>query len=670
MPIILSSEKNNIENIVIKYFSNIGDNFNKYDIDHPIFEIEYIKYIDDFNLSLKIKMLEYNEKYNGIVDVFIINKYNVSEYYKETFTFFYNSSVIYRKMPFKLKQDNDINKYKIPKIIHQSYKTNFLHPNNYIAAMSWKKMNLNYEYKYWDDNSVIELIKKNFDDTVLKAYNLVYAGAYKSDIFRLCVLYLEGGIWTDISAICQYPIDLLIDSSLDLLICKDSPSQVENPNIYQAFIITIPQNPIIKSILDFTVDRVIRNEYYDNNLYPFLKENGLGITGPTVFGLGLNLYLGNPVNKFFEECSIVKNELNIKIINHIPGSILDKNIQIIKTKYENFSNDRYNQHYHILLKNGYIFKKQIFDKIIDNSDLYLYQCWIQSEYVSKNMENAINTWKEHYSNWNYKLMTDEKIKQMLKLDQEFNNLLLAYNSIKPFAYKADIIRLYVLYKTGGIYSDIDSICYKSCENLCQKNDLILCVDINQNNIFNGFIYCKKGELFIKFMIDKIVQKILNREMTSDDLSITGPKLFGNCLNEYFNIKRPFVAKNYLIRGRRIKLLSYVFNLPFPKGSWNITCKDSKIINGNILETYARKINGNYTFNKIKFNSSDELTNVDGNIIGNTSLDYTECNGSGLVYDTETYAVILSSKYKEYNEEKLLLDGNDFSIMYKNGDIFV
>ena len=39
---------------------------------------------------------------------------------------------------------------------------------------------------------------------------LGFAGAYKSDIFRLCVLYIYGGVWTDISSICNYPIDKII----------------------------------------------------------------------------------------------------------------------------------------------------------------------------------------------------------------------------------------------------------------------------------------------------------------------------------------------------------------------------------------------------------------------------------------------------------------------------
>jgi mannosyltransferase OCH1-like enzyme len=665
---ILSSVKNDVENIIIKCFSNIDTNFFYYDANHPIIDIEQIKYIDEHNIFLKINILKYDEKYDGNVDIFIIDKYDESKYYKKTFENFYDTSEIYLFLPFEIKQDTTSNKYKIPKIIHQSYKTNYVYPNNYNAISSWKRMNLNYEYKYWDDNAVINLIKNNFDNKILQAYEMLYAGACKSDIFRLCVLYLEGGIWSDISAICYLSMDLLINLDYDLITSKDTPSQIKYPNIYQAFIATTPKNPIIKFILDFTVDRVIRNEYYDNILYPYLKGEAIAITGPTIFALATNLYLGRQINDFFEEGVFDINNLKIKILNHVPGQILDGNIKIIQTKYENFSNDRYNIHYSILLNKGYIFKKHIQDINIENSDLYLYQCWIQSEYVSKNMENAINTWKQFHPKWNYKLITDEKFKKLLENDNEFPNLLSVYNSIKPFAYKSDIIRLYMLYKTGGIYADIDSICYKSCDDLCKENELILCIDINPLHISNGFMCAKKGNLFIKLLLETIIEKITKKDINGGDLSITGPKLIGDTFQKYFSVNPPFVPKTYSLKGKRVKLIPYVFNLPFPKGTWNLSCKKSKIINGNILETYARKINGSYMYNKIKFNLSDNLTNTDGVITNNTSLNYTECDGSGLIYDNETFNVILSTKYKEYNDERLLLDGNDFCDMYKKGDI--
>ena len=65
--------------------------------------------------------------------------------------------------------------------------------------------------------------------------------------------------------------------------------------------------------------------------------------------------------------------------------------------------------------------------------------------------------------------------------------------------------------------------------------------------------------------------------------------------------------------------------------------------------------------------NDDLNNDDGRIVGNTTFIYNEVNGSGLVYSDNN--VFFISKYEKYNNERLLLKGNDFANMYNNNDIY-
>lgn len=663
---IKSYNKNDVDNIIIRFF-NITENFNKYDDTHPVINIEKCTYIDSNNICLKLRMLSYTDMYNGNVELFIINKYNQSEYHKVNLTNFYDIYEANIYIYFEIKRDNNEYKFKIPKIIHQSYKYNYLHVNNYVAVHSWRSMNLNYEYKYWNDNDIKKFIKENFDMNVLKAYDMLYAGAYKSDIFRLCVLYIHGGIWTDISSICEYPLDLLIDKSDEFITCKDTPSQVTNPNIYQAFIVVNRKNSLLKSILYFIVDRVINNNHY-NKLYKHLNAD-LGITGPTIFALATNIYMYRPIMTFFEEGTLFNNDSRIRLLNHIPGSIYDKNITIVKTKYTEYDKDRYNYHYSYLYNKGYVYKTYI-PNSITISNLNIYQCWIQSNYVTHNMEKAINTWKHHYSGWNYKLITEDLFLKDAINDIEFPTIINVYNSIKPYAYKSDILRLYYLYKTGGIYADIDSVCLNSCIGLYNNYDLILCIDMDENSISNGFICSKnKNNKFLKKVLDKIIYNIENKLIMNNDLSLTGPVLFGYIFEEYYNIKKPFKSGYYMEMNDGIKLLNYSSHLPLPGGSWYESCINSRIVEGNILETYANKGNGDYVYNRVTFNLNDLLVNEFGIIKNNTSIEYDKCDGCGLVYDVDSKIVLLSSKYKEYNEERIILDGNDFAKMYRDGDIY-
>ena len=54
-------------------------------------------------------------------------------------------------------------------------------------------MNINYKYKYWDDEDCDLYVKNNFND-IYNIYTNLVSGAFKADIFRLCVIYKEGGI--------------------------------------------------------------------------------------------------------------------------------------------------------------------------------------------------------------------------------------------------------------------------------------------------------------------------------------------------------------------------------------------------------------------------------------------------------------------------------------------
>merc|ERR1711871_704443 len=168
-------------------------------------------------------------------------------------------------------------------------------------------MNSNYYYKYWDDDNATSFMETYFGGRINDAYNCLYAGACKADIFRLCLLYIYGGIWTDISAVCEYPMDLIIKEEEDLIICCDEPSQNHCGNVYQAFIISKPKNPIIKFILDYTVSRVLKYDYFNQQYHIVHKHPGglddqtLAITGPTIFAIGLNAYLKRDISTKFKE---------------------------------------------------------------------------------------------------------------------------------------------------------------------------------------------------------------------------------------------------------------------------------------------------------------------------------------------------------------------------------
>ena len=105
-----------------------------------------------------------------------------------------------------------INRYKmtkninfesiIPLKIYQTWHTKDLPLNMKICTDSIKNMHPNFEYFLFDDDDCRNFIIKHFDNNVIEAFDSLIPGAYKADLWRYCVLYINGGIYLDIKYKC------------------------------------------------------------------------------------------------------------------------------------------------------------------------------------------------------------------------------------------------------------------------------------------------------------------------------------------------------------------------------------------------------------------------------------------------------------------------------------
>jgi mannosyltransferase OCH1-like enzyme len=651
---VLSTEKNNISNLLIK---------TDFERDFTLFNFK-VTYIDETILNLQTTILE-----GVFLKLFLINKENESEQFHITI-----SDKEFEKrlvMPFKLKFDDSPNFSRIPRIIHQSYKK-YVKKKMYNAITSWKLMNINFDYKYWDDDECYSFIKNNFNQDIFDAYNSLYAGAYKSDIFRLCVLYYYGGVWTDISSACECPLERVIEENINLVIVKDHPSQIKRGNIYQAFIISDKNNEIIKYILDFTVNKVLNYEEFDRN-NPDLTIGSLSVTGPTIFAAALNTFLNRQNNQIINDIYINYNNDNlIRLIDHFPGEIKMNNNVIINTKYNNWLDERTSVHYSTFFENGFIYKKKLIDITRDETFPCIYQIWIQNEYVSKNMYNAVQEIIQNNKDFNYKLLTNDKIIELIKDEQEFPLLLKTYNRLIPYAYKSDLIRYYILYKYGGVYIDIDFVSIYGIKELYDNFDIVLCKDLDSYKMYNAFICTKKGNLFFKFVIENIMNNIENNKQDYEgDLDITGPKLLARCFKKYFNMpnqNEPFFEGNYNLNNNIIKILNHSNNLPIPDGCWKDSSKNYHV-HRNILHAECQTTDRRWNKTHVFFYNHDKIYNANGILAVLSGEKRTNNYDKDSTFIFDESKLYFYTKYFDYNYEKIkFLEGNDFATMYNNNNV--
>lgn len=193
----------------------------------------------------------------------------------------------------------------IPLKIYQTWHTKELPERMKQSVEHLKKCHPRFEHFLFDDNDCRMFIAKNFDNNVLNAFDSLIPGAYKADLWRYCVLYINGGIYLDIKYDCINTFRFI-----ELTEKEHWVIDADGRNIYNALIAVMPKNEICLKCINQIIDNV-NHRYY-----------GLSCVDPTGPGL---------VAKFFGPDE--RKEIELEHIWNVPTGdkfILYNNVSILK----------------------------------------------------------------------------------------------------------------------------------------------------------------------------------------------------------------------------------------------------------------------------------------------------------------------------------------------------
>ena len=224
---------------------------------------------------------------------------------------------------------------KIPKVIYQTFKSHAIPECLDQGIKLWVENNDMHEYHYFDDYDQREYIKEHFDKNVLEAYDSLVPGAYRSDLWRACVIYREGGIYIDVKLFPVISIDSIIDSDTDFLFVND----VVDGRISNAFFAASPKHPCILKIIDVMTQRISSREYGNSPVYP---------TGPLAWFHAISSYYNfyglHPTGKFnvMDDIIQVYQHSSINSNNYQNNHIIDtssNHVINVRHKLTNLSGD-------------------------------------------------------------------------------------------------------------------------------------------------------------------------------------------------------------------------------------------------------------------------------------------------------------------------------------------
>lgn len=197
---------------------------------------------------------------------------------------FFNNKLFKNKKQNSSNQDTFASNYKIqpsysiiPLNLFQTWHTLDLPPKMKQTVELLKLQNPEFTHYLYDDEMCRDFIEKNFDKDVLYSFDKLKPGAYKSDLWRYCILYKYGGIYLDIkfSSMNEFKLKYLTNKEYFV---RDRFVN-STTGIYQAFLVTLPNNNILYNCIQKIVENV-KNNVYNYNPY--------AITGPQLMSSYFN----------------------------------------------------------------------------------------------------------------------------------------------------------------------------------------------------------------------------------------------------------------------------------------------------------------------------------------------------------------------------------------------
>jgi len=222
--------------------------------------------------------------------------------------------------PFPLKEKHDS---IIPLKLYTCWHTKDLPKYMSENYQKIKELHPNFEHYLYDETDCESFIKDNFENDVLISYRELIPDSYKSDLWRYCILYINGGIYFDIKFSCINNFNFIALTEKEYFV-RD---REEWGGTLTGLISVKPKNEILLKCIYQIVQNVKTRFYGVNSLDP---------TGPGLLG------------KYFtkEEKKMMQLHFrNINITNVLDEWIIVFNNISVLRQYKNYRAEQTKTHY-------------------------------------------------------------------------------------------------------------------------------------------------------------------------------------------------------------------------------------------------------------------------------------------------------------------------------------
>jgi mannosyltransferase OCH1-like enzyme len=172
----------------------------------------------------------------------------------------------------------------IPDHVWQTYKTKELPPKAKECQKTWQTVFAGSEYSFLDDTDLNAFMEQHFDADVNTVFHAFPLGVMRADLWRYAVMYVHGGMYSDIDSVALKPRSAWNIRSQDKVIIA-----LENDvHFCQWTLASVPQHPLFKFVVRLIVEEAQKG--IDTSQEHFVHHH----TGPGMWTRAIHQFLGYP----------------------------------------------------------------------------------------------------------------------------------------------------------------------------------------------------------------------------------------------------------------------------------------------------------------------------------------------------------------------------------------
>lgn len=163
----------------------------------------------------------------------------------------------------------------IPLVIYRTWNDKNVPIGMWNAVQRSRELTPEFDNYFYDDAARLQCIENNFEANVAKAYKCLKPGAFKADLWRYCILYMNGGIYIDMDIEITVPLLPILQANKRIYIQQVIPERkhcmTEYPGVWNGFMVFPPKSPALRACIDEIIITCKKRDY---------KVDFLDITGP------------------------------------------------------------------------------------------------------------------------------------------------------------------------------------------------------------------------------------------------------------------------------------------------------------------------------------------------------------------------------------------------------